>query len=124
AVPPQVRDAGVIAIGRRLDPAGVLAVADALARGGVGAFEITLDGDRSLESIGRLTDRFADSAMLIGAGTILHRDVADAAIRAGARFLVMPHLDESLIRTALDAGIPVFPGAFSPSEILTAWRAG
>jgi len=123
-VPASIRGAGVIAIGRRLDPAGIVAVADALARGGVGAFEITLDGDGSLESLGRLTDRFANSAMLIGAGTILHRDAADAAIRAGARFLVMPHLDETLIRIALDAGIPVFPGAFSPSEILAAWRAG
>jgi 2-dehydro-3-deoxyphosphogluconate aldolase/(4S)-4-hydroxy-2-oxoglutarate aldolase len=36
----------------------------------------------------------------------------------------MPHLDQALIGIALDAGIPVFPGAFSPSEILTAWRAG
>jgi 2-dehydro-3-deoxyphosphogluconate aldolase/(4S)-4-hydroxy-2-oxoglutarate aldolase len=124
AVPPQIRDAGVIAIGRRLEPAGVVAVADALARGGVGAFEITLDDDRSLESLSRLIDRFADSGMLIGAGTILQRDAADAAIRAGARFLVMPHVDETLIRIALDAGIPVFPGAFSPSEILAAWRAG
>jgi 2-dehydro-3-deoxyphosphogluconate aldolase / (4S)-4-hydroxy-2-oxoglutarate aldolase len=123
-VPASIRDAGVIAIGRRLNPAGVVAIADALARGGVGAFEITLDGDGSLESLGRLTDRFADSAMLIGAGTILHRDAADAAISAGARFLVMPHLDETLIRIALDAAIPVFPGAFSPSEILAAWRAG
>lgn len=124
-IPRQITDAGVIAIGRRLEPAGIVDVAEALERGGVGAFEITLDGGGALEALRHLTDRFAGgSRLLIGAGTVLDPESAHAAIHAGARFLVMPHLDQALIGIALDAGIPVFPGAFSPSEILTAWRAG
>jgi len=124
-VPPQVREAGVIAIGRRLEPATVLDIAEALARGGVGAFEITLDGDGALGVLRRLSDRFTGRRdLLIGAGTVMDRESAHAAVQAGARFLVMPHLDESVIRFAVDAGIPAIPGAFSPTEILAAWRAG
>jgi len=124
-IPRQIRAVGVIAIGRRLKPAAVVDVAEALARGGVGAFEITLDGEGSLEALRRLTERFAEgSELLIGAGTVLDQEVAHAAVQAGARFLVTPHLDEALIRVAVDAGVPVFPGAFSPTEILRAWRAG
>ncbi len=124
-IPRQIRAVGVIAIGRRLQPAAVVDVAEALARGGVGAFEITLDGEGSLEALRRLTERFAEgSELLIGAGTVLDQEVAHAAVQAGARFLVTPHLDEALIRVAVDAGVPVFPGAFSPTEILRAWRAG
>jgi 2-dehydro-3-deoxyphosphogluconate aldolase/(4S)-4-hydroxy-2-oxoglutarate aldolase len=124
-VPPQILDAGVVAIGRRLEPATVVGIAEALARGGVGAFEITLDGDGSHAALERLGDRFGDGhEMLVGAGTVLDRESARAAVRAGARFLVMPHLDEALVRLAVEDGMPVFPGAFSPTEILAAWRAG
>ena len=49
---------------------------------------------------------------------------ATAAVEAGARFLVSPHTDGELIRWAVARRIPTFPGAFTPSEILAAWRAG
>jgi 2-dehydro-3-deoxyphosphogluconate aldolase/(4S)-4-hydroxy-2-oxoglutarate aldolase len=124
-VPPQIREAGVVAIGRRLEPGTVVGIAEALARGGVGAFEITLDDDGSLAVIRDLADRFGDGhELLIGAGTILDPESARAAVQAGARFLVMPHLDEPVIGFAVEAGIPIFPGAFSPTEVLAAWRAG
>lgn len=124
-VPPQILDAGVVAIGRRLEPGTVVGIAEALARGGVGAFEITLDGDGALAALERLADRYGDGhEVLVGAGTVLDREQARAAVRAGARFLVMPHMDEALVKLAVEDGIPVFPGAFSPTEILAAWRAG
>src|SRR5439155_6667975 len=59
-----------------------------------------------------------------GAGTVLDEASAEEAIRAGATFLVMPHLDDHLVRWAVERGVPAFPGAFSPTEILSAWRAG
>jgi 2-dehydro-3-deoxyphosphogluconate aldolase/(4S)-4-hydroxy-2-oxoglutarate aldolase len=124
-VPPHIREAGVIAIGRRLEPAIVLGIAEALARGGVAAFEITLESDGSLVVLRQLADRFTDGQeLLVGAGTVLDRESASDAVRAGARFLVMPHVDEAVIRLAVEHEIPIFPGAFSPTEILAAWRAG
>jgi 2-dehydro-3-deoxyphosphogluconate aldolase/(4S)-4-hydroxy-2-oxoglutarate aldolase len=124
-VPPQIRDAGVVAIGRRLEPGTVVGIGEALARGGIGAFEITLDNDGSLAVLERLAHRFDDGReLLVGAGTVLDEEAARAAVRAGARFLVMPHLDEALVRVAVEDGVAVFPGAFTPTEIVTAWRAG
>jgi 2-dehydro-3-deoxyphosphogluconate aldolase/(4S)-4-hydroxy-2-oxoglutarate aldolase len=124
-VPPQIQDAGVVAIGRRLEPGTVVGIAEALARGGIGAFEITLDSDGSMAALERLAHRFGDGReLLVGAGTVLDEESARAAVRAGARFLVMPHLDELLVRVAVEEGIPVFPGAFTPTEIVAAWRAG
>ena len=64
------------------------------------------------------------STLLIGAGTVLTVAGARAAIGAGARFLVMPHTDPALIEFAAAQGIPAIPGAFTPTEVLAAWRAG
>lgn len=123
-VPEQIRAGRVIAIGRNLDPATVLSIAEGLQAAGIRAFEITLNTASALEAIADLSARFAPDEILIGAGTVLDTAQARAAVDAGARFLVMPHTDPEIIRWAADRGIPTFPGAFTPTEILTAWRAG
>ena len=123
-VPSAISTAGIVAIGRRLAPGTEPAIADALVRGGVRAFEITLDGDGALDAIRDLTARCDPAELLIGAGTVLDIDSAEAAVAAGARFLVMPHVDPSIVAWAAARGIPALPGAFTPTEILAAWRAG
>jgi 2-dehydro-3-deoxyphosphogluconate aldolase/(4S)-4-hydroxy-2-oxoglutarate aldolase len=60
----------------------------------------------------------------VGAGTILRRGQLEAARRAGADFAVAPSLDVSLIDTAVSEGLPFIAGAFTPTEICTAWAAG
>jgi 2-dehydro-3-deoxyphosphogluconate aldolase/(4S)-4-hydroxy-2-oxoglutarate aldolase len=125
AFPEAIRSSGVIAIGRRLDPTKVVPIAEALARVGVGAFEVTMD---SRDAVGLLAALSAgparDGKLLVGAGTVLGSATAEKALAAGARFLVMPHTDTALIAWAAQRGVPVFPGAFSPTEVLAAWRAG
>jgi 2-dehydro-3-deoxyphosphogluconate aldolase/(4S)-4-hydroxy-2-oxoglutarate aldolase len=126
-IPDAIARTGVIAIGRRLAPGDVLPVAAALIRGGVEAFEITMgsEGDAALDAIESLSrDLGRDGRLLVGAGTVLEPRSAERAVAAGARFVVMPHLDESLVRWATEHEVPVFPGAFTPTEILAAWRAG
>jgi 2-dehydro-3-deoxyphosphogluconate aldolase/(4S)-4-hydroxy-2-oxoglutarate aldolase len=123
-VPAGVRDGRVIAIGRGLDPATVPAIGEALAAGGVRAFEVTLNSPAALEAIAALAERFEPDRLLVGAGTVLDLDAAAAAVVAGARFLVMPHTDPDLVAWATDRGIPAFPGALTPTEVLAAWRAG
>lgn len=124
AVPEAITMFGIVAIGRRLASGTEPAVAGALVRGGVRAFEITLDGDGALDAIRDLAGRFDPAELLVGAGTVLDIPSAEAAVEAGARFLVMPHLDVAIVSWAAARGVPVLPGAFTPTEILAAWRAG
>ncbi len=60
----------------------------------------------------------------IGAGTVCSRDDLDRALVAGAQFIVTPVMEEDIIRRCKEIGIPVFPGAFTPSEIYSAWKSG
>jgi 2-dehydro-3-deoxyphosphogluconate aldolase/(4S)-4-hydroxy-2-oxoglutarate aldolase len=124
AIPDAILASHLIAIGRRLDPAGVEAVAAALLDGGVRAFELTLDGAAALDGIASLARRFSSRELLVGAGTVLDIRAAQRAADAGAAFLVMPHTDLELIRWAAEHGLPAFPGAFSPTDVLAGWRAG
>jgi 2-dehydro-3-deoxyphosphogluconate aldolase / (4S)-4-hydroxy-2-oxoglutarate aldolase len=125
-VPPGVIAGGVVAIGRRLPLDRVRAIADGLVAGGVGAFELTLNDpeDEALEAIAAVARHAAGGPLVVGAGTVLTTEAAERAVQAGARFLVMPHTDPVLIAWAAERGIPAFPGALSPTEVLAAWRAG
>jgi 2-dehydro-3-deoxyphosphogluconate aldolase/(4S)-4-hydroxy-2-oxoglutarate aldolase len=126
AIPPGLLSGGVVAIGRHVTPAAVPAVAEALAAGGVRAFELTLNEPEgaALASIQTAARAAPDLGLEIGAGTVLTIQAATRAIDAGATFLVMPHLDEDLIAWAAGHGVPAFPGCATPTEILAAWRAG
>lgn len=127
-LPPGITHGGVVAVARRLSADEVPAIADALARGGILAFELTLNRPedaalRALEAAAGHAER-AGSAMAIGAGTVLSIDSAARAIDAGATFLVSPHLDIDLVAWAAERGVPMLPGAATPTEVLAAWRAG
>ena len=113
---------GVIAVVRLPESAGLRNVAAALAAGGVAAVEITLTTPGALEAIADLASRGGDC--VIGAGTVLDEKDARNAIAAGARFVVSPTLDRGVVRYCRDQGIASLPGAFTPTELLEAWRAG
>src|SRR5438046_898613 len=115
-------ESGVIAVARLPAAAGLRAAARALAAGGVGAVEITLTTPGAIEAIGELaSDR--DLACVVGAGTVLDESAACEVIDAGARFVVSPTLTPAVIRVCRDRDIPCLPGAFTPTEIVEAWRA-
>jgi 2-dehydro-3-deoxyphosphogluconate aldolase/(4S)-4-hydroxy-2-oxoglutarate aldolase len=126
AIPEAIASSGVIAIARGVDAAKVSAIGLALLRGGVSAFELTLNEpeDGALEAIREVATRFAGSDLLLGAGTVLSVASAQRAVDAGARFIVSPHTDPELVAWATKQGIPIFPGAFTTTEILAAWLAG
>jgi 2-dehydro-3-deoxyphosphogluconate aldolase / (4S)-4-hydroxy-2-oxoglutarate aldolase len=126
AIPEAIASSGVIAIARGVDAAKVSAIGLALLRGGVSAFELTLNEpeDDALDAIREVATRFAGSDLLLGAGTVLSIASAQRAVDAGARFIVSPHTDPELIAWATKHGIPIFPGAFTATEILDGWRAG
>jgi 2-dehydro-3-deoxyphosphogluconate aldolase/(4S)-4-hydroxy-2-oxoglutarate aldolase len=114
----------VIAIARGLDPARLPAFVDAHCEGGIDVLELTLNSAAALDSITALRHRAEGSRLLIGAGTVLSPLAAAAAVTAGASFLVTPVVDVPTITWAGANGIPIFPGAMTPTEILTAWAAG
>jgi len=90
---------------------------------GLEAFEITLNTPDAYAMIERLRE-VAVERLMIGAGTVLERAQVGRAIAAGATFIVSPTLIPEVLDECLQRGVPVFPGAFSPTEIFAAWRAG
>ena len=124
AIPAPILETRVVAIGRNLPEAALSDVAAALVAGGIRAFELTLTTDGALDGIAALRRAWPEDRLLVGAGTVLDEAHAARAVEAGARFLVTPHLDPALIGWAAARGIACFPGAFTPTEVLAAWRAG
>jgi 2-dehydro-3-deoxyphosphogluconate aldolase / (4S)-4-hydroxy-2-oxoglutarate aldolase len=107
---------------RGLREDAVLAAATAIERAGFSHLEITSDSP----GMPRLLERVRDHApgLVLGAGTVLDIATADAAIDASARFLVSPQTDAALIERIAARGAAALPGAFTPTEILLAHRAG
>ena len=122
-LPDEITGPRVVAIGRGLPPDRVEGIAEGLVAGGIRSFEITLNSPDALGAIAALAQRWGDR-LLVGAGTVIDVEGAAAAVDAGARFIVSPHTEPALIDWAVARGVPVLPGAFSPTEILVAWRAG
>lgn len=110
-----------IAILRTGDETRVLPALAAAVRGGFRCLEVTLNTPGALDAIAELA---ADPALLVGAGTVLDEADARRAVERGARFLVSPVVDAGVIRVARELGVVVIPGAFTPTELLAAHRAG
>jgi 2-dehydro-3-deoxyphosphogluconate aldolase/(4S)-4-hydroxy-2-oxoglutarate aldolase len=117
-----LRERPVIAVLRANDPGAYDAVVDVLVENGIRSIELTLTTPGTLEHLSSLLERFTDAE--IGVGTVTTVDEALCAIDAGAHYLVTPVLDTAVIRVAVEAGIPVYPGALTPTEVFAAWQAG
>jgi 2-dehydro-3-deoxyphosphogluconate aldolase/(4S)-4-hydroxy-2-oxoglutarate aldolase len=113
----------VVAVIRMKDAARLAATAEALGKGGVTALEITMTVPGAVDII-REMSRSKAPGMLVGAGTVLDAGMAADVIGAGADFVVSPITDRDMIQACRAAGVLVAPGAFTPTEIVAAWRAG
>ncbi len=103
------------------DPVQALDVVEAIADGGITTVEITLTTPEAPALIARLCER---SDLLVGAGTVLDIAAARTVFEAGALFYASPILDPALIRFAHQRQRMAMPGAYSPTEIMAAWREG
>jgi 2-dehydro-3-deoxyphosphogluconate aldolase / (4S)-4-hydroxy-2-oxoglutarate aldolase len=117
-----VGEAPIIAIVRRpkVDPVRCI---EHLFQNGIRLIEITMDTPAAVEILESQRSRVPANALL-GAGTVTDMARAEAALAAGASFIVTPNIDLDVIRTVRAHGIPVMPGALSPTEIWTAMKAG
>ncbi|MCC6565411.1 MAG: bifunctional 4-hydroxy-2-oxoglutarate aldolase/2-dehydro-3-deoxy-phosphogluconate aldolase [Chloroflexi bacterium] len=118
-----ITSTGIIAIVRGDHAAQVHTVATALYEGGVRAVEVTMNSPGALDMIAGLAAKWQDR-MLIGAGTVLTVEQFDAAVSAGAQFVVMPDTFPPVIERARQRGIEPIPGAYTATEVRTAVRAG
>ncbi len=114
---------GAVAVVRLADSEKLIKVVEAVAAGGVTAIEITLTTPGAMELIAEVSSVFGDSIVL-GVGTVLSRNDAEAAIDAGARYVVSPIFNPEVVGASLARGIPALPGAMTPTEIQTAMDAG
>src|SRR5216683_8185636 len=123
SVPPSLEKSRVVAILRRTQARLAVETAEALLAGGISVIEVTLNTPGALEMLRAMRDEVGDRAVL-GAGTVLDIAAAEPALEAGAQFIVSPHTDIELVREMASRGVACIPGALSPSEVLSAWRAG
>lgn len=114
---------GLIAIVRLDSSAELVQAAKAIAAGGVSVIEFTLTTPGALRTIEAAVKELG-SEVLIGAGTVLDAETARAAILAGAEFVVAPTLNTDVIEMCHRYDKVVIPGAYTPTEILTAWEHG
>ena len=119
----RVLDCGIVAVVRSPDSHRLVDVATALAAGGVTVMEITFTVPNALDVIRQVRQHLGEG-VLLGAGTVLDAETARAAMLAGAEFIVAPTLNLDVIRLCRRYDKIVMPGAFTPTEILTAWEAG
>ncbi len=94
----------------------------AVAASGMRLIEITWNSDSSADLITKLRCELPDC--IIGTGTVLNLQDLESAIDCGAQYIFTPHVDPELIRAGMAQNIPVIPGALTPTEIVTAWKAG
>ena len=99
-----------------------VSTAGALLGGGMLVLEVVLRTDAAYECLQAITEAFPD--VEVGAGTVLSRAHAEKAIAHGAKFIVSPGLDESVVRVAQDGGLPVLPGIATATELQQAWNMG
>lgn len=119
----RILDCGVVAVVRAPSGEALADVAGALRAGGVEAIEVTFTVPGAPRVLEQVADELGDKIVL-GAGTVLDPQTARIAILAGAEFIVGPSLNRGVIRLCRRYDKLVFPGAFTPTEVVTAWEAG
>jgi len=118
-----ILDCGIAAVVRGTSDELIMKAIEAALDGGVNVIEVTFTVPNALEIIERLAARVGEDVIL-GAGTVLTAEMAASALDAGAQFIVSPSANPATIEMAKSRGVPVFPGALTPTEVITAWQAG
>lgn len=117
-----ISDLGIVPVVTFSDPGLAQPVFEALCSGGLPVVEVTLRAPGAIDVVGRLVDAFPDA--VVGAGTVLSVEDATAVMDNGARFVVSPLTDPAVMATCLRRGVPMVPGACTPTEVRRAQEAG
>ena len=113
---------GVVPVVVLEDTKDAVPLAKALVEGGLPCAEVTFRTEAAEESIKVMAEAYPD--MVVGAGTVLTIEQVDAAVKAGAKFIVSPGFDPEIVDYCLEKEIPIFPGCVTPSEVAQAVKRG
>ncbi len=119
----QMSDARLVAIIRIADHAPVVDIAQLLVAAGVRFLEVTIERPTGLDALARVVEAVAKEAV-VGAGTVLRPEEVARVADVGARFVVTPNVDPSVLDAAHQRGLVCLPGAFTPSEVALAMACG
>ena len=122
-LPDQLKRMPVVGIIRRQPREDIEFIAEQLVAGGMTTLEITMNTPGVETIISNLKNTYSDQ-LLLGAGTVCSVEDLDRALGCGASYIVTPVLVPEIIEKAVALGIPIFPGAFTPTEIFRAWSLG
>ena len=119
----RVLEVGIVPVVRATSAKQAISAAVAVAAGGITIVEVTMTVPGALEAITQLIKTLGNE-VIVGAGTVLDAQAARHCFDAGAEFLVSPGLDLGTIKAAHDASKLIMAGALTPTEVITAWKAG
>lgn len=111
----KISDIGVVPVIKIDNAKDAVPLANALKKGGICCAEVTFRTDAAEEAIRLIATEFPD--FLVAAGTVLTPKQADAAMAAGASFIVSPGLNPVVVKHCVDKGYPIIPGVCTPSEV-------
>ena len=118
----QISKIGIVPVVKIDRAEDAMPLAKALCAGGLPCAEVTFRTDAAADAIKIMTENFPN--MCVGAGTVLNAEQVDAAVAAGARFIVSPGLNPRTVKYCQEKGIPITPGTSSPSDIEQAIELG
>ncbi len=119
----RIHSTGIVAVIRAASGERLVEVAEALVAGGVEVMEVTFTVPQAHRVLEQVASRLGNR-ILLGAGTVLDTETARIAILSGAEFIVSPAVNLDVIELCRRYGKLVMPGAFTPTEVVTAWQAG
>ena len=111
----QIHAIGLVPVIKIDDAAKAVGLAGAMIRGGLPCAEVTFRTDAAEQSIKNITKAYPD--MLVGAGTVTNLDYAKKAFAAGAKFIVSPGFNPTVVDWCLENSVPIIPGVCTPSDI-------
>jgi 2-dehydro-3-deoxyphosphogluconate aldolase / (4S)-4-hydroxy-2-oxoglutarate aldolase len=118
----RIEEIGIIPAIRLSSPSDALFAAEAVTESGIPILEVTMNVPGAVKVISELMRN--NPELIVGAGTLFDLESARRCLDAGASFLTTPGLDLEIVEFGRKRGVVVFPGALTPTEITTAWRAG
>ena len=118
----KISSIGIVPVVKIDDAKGAVPLAKALIDGGLPCAEVTFRTDAAEEAISLISNAYPE--MLVGAGTVLTTEQVDRATAAGAKFIVSPGLNPTVVKYCIDKGVPVTPGCSNPSDIEAAIALG
>src|SRR6266550_7245441 len=119
----RIEEVGIVPVVRASSSEEAVAIAEIIREGGLPVLEITMTVPGAIAVIAELSKRYGDE-VLVGAGTVLDPETARSCIAAGAQFIISPALNVQTIELCKLQRIAIFPGALTPTEVVTAWDAG